>query len=128
MHGRDLPDDALALLQQLAEGFDEAVRYRQGSLSSMLHGFPYDAHAYEDVAERLAAAGRRCIIPFLRRYAPTRFLPEETGRSGQQAALGFELLALMDALEIETACLPVTAGAGVRHALWPCCCRNGCVD
>ena len=37
----------------------------------LLHGFPYDVHAYDAVAERLAAAGRRCLIPYLRGYGPT---------------------------------------------------------
>ena len=71
----------------------------------LLHGFPYDAFACEAVAERLATAGRRAIVPFLRGYGPTRFLSPDTIRSGQQAALGADLLALMDALSIESAVL-----------------------
>ena len=71
----------------------------------LLHGFPYDAHAYDDAAERLAAAGRRCIVPFLRGYGPTRFLRPETFRSGQQAAFGADLKAMMDALGLKRAVL-----------------------
>jgi pimeloyl-ACP methyl ester carboxylesterase len=71
----------------------------------LMHGFPYDLHAYDVVSERLAAAGRRCITPFLRGYGPTSFLSAETPRSGQQAALGADLLALMDALAIPSAVL-----------------------
>lgn len=89
----------------------------------LLHGFPYDVHAYDDVAERLAAAGRRCIVPFLRGYGTTRFLDATTPRSGQQAALGVDLLVLMDALAIPKA---VIAGydwggraAAIVAALWP---------
>src|SRR5207244_13427714 len=40
----------------------------------LLHGFPYDIHAYAEVAPRLAAAGCRVITPFLRGYGQTRFL------------------------------------------------------
>jgi pimeloyl-ACP methyl ester carboxylesterase len=69
------------------------------------HGFPYDAHAYSDTAPILAEAGARVIVPYLRGYGPTRFLKAETPRSGEQAALGADLLALMDALRIERAVL-----------------------
>ena len=69
------------------------------------HGFPYDAHAYADAAPMLAEAGARVIVPYLRGFGPTRFLKAETPRSGEQAALGADLLALMDALEIERAML-----------------------
>ena len=69
------------------------------------HGFPYDAHAYSDAAPILAQAGARVIVPYLRGYGRTRFLEAETLRSGEQAALGADLLALMDALGIERATL-----------------------
>jgi pimeloyl-ACP methyl ester carboxylesterase len=71
----------------------------------LLHGFPYAPRGYEAVAAHLAAAGRRCIIPYLRGYGPTRFLDAATPRSGQQAALGRDLLELMDALAIPRAVL-----------------------
>jgi len=29
----------------------------------LLHGFPYDPHAYDEVASTLAASGHRCIDP-----------------------------------------------------------------
>ncbi|MEH6546911.1 MAG: hypothetical protein V7701_10805, partial [Sneathiella sp.] len=32
------------------------------------HGFPYDVHAYDDVAPQLAAHGARVIVPYLRGY------------------------------------------------------------
>jgi pimeloyl-ACP methyl ester carboxylesterase len=71
----------------------------------MGHGFPYDVHAYAETAPLLAEAGARVIVPYLRGYGPTRFLEAETLRSGEQAALGADLLALMDALKIERAVL-----------------------
>jgi pimeloyl-ACP methyl ester carboxylesterase len=89
----------------------------------LLHGFPYDVRAYDAVAPALASAGCRVIVPYLRGYGPTRFLSAQTPRSGQQAALGHDLLALMDALGIDEA---VVAGydwggraACVVGALWP---------
>ncbi len=71
----------------------------------LLHGFPYDAHAYDDVAALLVAQSFRVIVPYLRGFGPTRFLADNTQRSGQQAALGVDLIALMDALHIERATL-----------------------
>src|ERR1700749_3883195 len=66
----------------------------------LLHGFPYDIHAYDEVTPALTAAGARVIAPYLRGFGPTRFLASDTPRSGQQAALGADLLALLDALKI----------------------------
>ena len=87
------------------------------------HGFPYDAHAYSDAAPILAEAGARVIVPYLRGYGRTRFLKAETPRSGEQAALGADLLALMDALKIKRALLGGYDWGGraacVVAALWP---------
>lgn len=89
----------------------------------LLHGFPYDAHSYDAASERLAAAGRRVIVPFLRGYGPTRFLGADAPRVGQQAALGSDLLALLDALRIGRATLAGFDWGGraacVAAALWP---------
>ncbi|MBX3588671.1 MAG: alpha/beta hydrolase [Ramlibacter sp.] len=89
----------------------------------LMHGFPYDIHAYEAVAPRLAAAGCRVLVPYLRGFGPTRFLSEATPRSGEQAALGADLLALMDALNIDRAVLAGYDWGGraacVVAALWP---------
>jgi len=87
------------------------------------HGFPYDAHAYAEAAPLLAEAGARVIVPYLRGYGPTRFLSPDTPRSGEQAALGADLLALMDALRIERAVLAGYDWGGraacIIAALWP---------
>src|SRR5262249_41043852 len=40
----------------------------------LLHGWPYDIHAFVDVAPLLASAGYRVIVPYLRGYGTTRFL------------------------------------------------------
>ncbi|WP_025597007.1 alpha/beta fold hydrolase [Burkholderia sp. WSM2230] len=71
----------------------------------LLHGFPYDIHAYEEVTPRLTSRGARVIAPYLRGFGPTRFLAPTTLRSGQQAALGADLLALLNALNISHAVL-----------------------
>lgn len=89
----------------------------------LMHGFPYDVHAYVGVSNRLVAAGCRCIIPFLRGYGPTSFRSADTPRSGQQAALGADLLALMNALAIPNAVLAGYDWGGraacIVAALWP---------
>jgi pimeloyl-ACP methyl ester carboxylesterase len=89
----------------------------------LLHGFPYDIHSYVDVAPILAAKGCRVIVPYLRGYGPTRFLDPATPRSGEQAAIGADLKALMDALRIERAVFAGYdwggRGACIGAALWP---------
>ena len=71
----------------------------------LLHGFPYDARAFDEVAPPVAAQGCRVLVPYLRGYGPTRFLSAATPRSGEQAALGHDLLQFMDALGISRAAL-----------------------
>ena len=89
----------------------------------LLHGFPYDVHSYDGAAERLTAKGHRVIVPYLRGFGPTRFLRNDTPRVGQQAALGSDLLALLDALGIQRATLAGYDWGGraacVVAALWP---------
>ena len=94
-----------------------------GTAVMLMHGFPYDIHSYVDVAPQLAAQGCRVIVPYLRGYGPTRFRDSATPRSGEQAAMGADMMALMDALGIKRA---VFAGydwggraACVGAALWP---------
>ena len=94
-----------------------------GPVVMLMHGFPYDIHSYVDVAAMLAARGCRVIVPYLRGYGPTRFRDLATPRSGEQAAIGADMMALMDALQIKRA---VFAGydwggraACVGAALWP---------
>lgn len=93
----------------------------------LLHGWPYDIHAFVEVAPLLMAAGYRVVVPHLRGYGTTRFLAEDTVRNGEQAALGVDVVALMDALKIPVA---VIAGfdwgartANIVAALWPERCK-----
>jgi pimeloyl-ACP methyl ester carboxylesterase len=94
----------------------------------LMHGFPYDIHAYSEVAPILSGAGCRVIVPYLRGYGPTRFLNQETPRSGEQAALGADLLALMDALAIPQSVLAGYDWGGraacVVAARWPERCKG----
>ncbi len=89
----------------------------------LLHGFPYDIHSYVDVAPQLAAEGCRVIVPYLRGYGPTRFREAGTPRSGEQAAIGADLIALLDALAIPRALFAGYDWGGraacVGAALWP---------
>jgi len=78
-----------------------------GPVAVLLHGFPYDVLAFEEVVPLLTARGIRTVVPYLRGYGPTRFLDPATPRAGQQAAVGQDLLDLLDALRIER---PVVAG------------------
>jgi pimeloyl-ACP methyl ester carboxylesterase len=71
----------------------------------LLHGFPYDARTFDQVAPPLAAEGCRVLVPYLRGYGATRFLSAATPRSGEQAALGHDLLQFMEALGIARAVL-----------------------
>jgi pimeloyl-ACP methyl ester carboxylesterase len=89
----------------------------------LLHGFPYDPRAFDDVAPRLAAAGYRVVVPYLRGYGETRFVSPSTMRSGQQGAIGRDLLDLMDSLQIPKAVLVGFDWGGraacIVAALWP---------
>ncbi len=94
-----------------------------GEVVLLLHGFPYDIHSYVDVAPALAADGFRVIVPHLRGHGPTRFLDPCTPRGGPQAALGADVVALLDALGIPRAVLAGydwgARAACVVAALWP---------
>ncbi|GKT23071.1 alpha/beta hydrolase [Acidovorax sp. SUPP3334] len=114
-------------LRRIEAGVLEVAYFETGPADGppvlLMHGFPYDIHAYAEVAPMLAAQGCRVVVPFLRGYGPTRFLSDATPRSGEQAALGADLLALLDALAIERAVLAGYDWGGraacVVAALWP---------
>jgi pimeloyl-ACP methyl ester carboxylesterase len=89
----------------------------------LLHGFPYDPRAFDGVVPLINAAGFRTIVPYLRGYASTRFLSPDTMRSGEQAAMGQDLLDMLDVLQIPRAVLAGFDWGGraacVVSALWP---------
>ncbi len=140
------PALALAHLKNIDAGVLNIAYYEAGPVDGpavvLLHGFPYDIEAYAEVAPILVAAGCRVIVPYLRGFGPTRFLTAGTLRSGEFAAFGADLLALLDALSLPRA---VLAGydwggkaASAVAALWPrtlrgpgigqrlCILRSGC--
>jgi pimeloyl-ACP methyl ester carboxylesterase len=106
----------------LIVGYAEAGP-RGGQAVLLLHGWPYDIHSYSEVTLKLAPEGFRVIVPFLRGYGSTRFRADDTPRSGQQSVLAVDAIALLDALEIDSA---IVGGfdwgartANVMAALWP---------
>ena len=87
------------------------------------HGFPYDVHAFNEVALILTRAGARVIAPYTRGFGPTRFLSGDAMRNGQQVARGSDIIQLCDALGLER---PIIGGfdwggnaSCVAAALWP---------
>jgi pimeloyl-ACP methyl ester carboxylesterase len=122
---------AMGTLKQIEAGL-LSVGYAEsgpadGTPVLLLHGWPYDIHAYAEVVPPLAAAGYRVIVPYLRGYGTTRFLSRETTRNGQPSALAVDAIALMDALKIQHATI---AGfdwgartANIVAALWPERCK-----
>jgi len=122
-----LPTSSFGPVKQIQAGLLNVGYVEAGPVNRapvvLLHGWPYDIHAFVDVAPLLAAKGYRIIIPHLRGYGSTRFLSNDTFRNGQPSAVALDIIALMDALKIEKAIL---AGfdwgartANIIAALWP---------
>src|SRR5579859_3972002 len=115
------------MLKQVQAGVLNIAYEEHGSSSGtpvvLLHGFPYDIHAYDEVTPVLATAGCRVITPYLRGFGATRFLSPRTPRSGQQAVLAHDLLEFMDGLHIDRAVLAGYDWGGraacIVAALWP---------
>lgn len=88
-----------------------------------LHGFPDDPRTWDRVIKPLVKKGFRAIAPYLRGYGQTRFLNADAVVTGQQAALGKDLLDLMDCLSLKEAGLVGYDWGGraacIVAALWP---------
>ncbi len=67
----------------------------------LLHGFPDDVRAWDDVATPLAAAGHRVLVPYLRGYGATRFRDPAAPRMAEQAAIGQDVIDFADALGLD---------------------------
>ncbi|MBC7292199.1 MAG: alpha/beta fold hydrolase, partial [Actinotalea sp.] len=73
----------------------------EGEPVVLLHGFPQDGTAYDDVAARLAAAGRRVLVPDQRGYSPGA---RPTGlRAYALRELVDDVAAVLDAAGVERA-------------------------
>jgi pimeloyl-ACP methyl ester carboxylesterase len=67
----------------------------------LLHGFPDDVHAFDDVTPPLAKAGYRVLVPYLRGFGPTRFRDASSPRMAEQAAIGQDVMDFADALKLQ---------------------------
>jgi len=98
-----------------------------GPVAILLHGWPHDIHSFAEVAPILAAAGYRVIVPYLRGYGSTSILSADTPRNGQQSIFAVDVVALMDALKIDTAVIAGFDWGGragnIVAAMWPERCR-----
>lgn len=98
VRGQVAPRDPLFVETPLLRVAYDASGPERGFPIVLLHGFPDDARAWDKVAAPLASAGFRVLVPYLRGYGPTRFRDASTPRSGQQAAIGQDLIDFADAL------------------------------
>jgi pimeloyl-ACP methyl ester carboxylesterase len=120
-----------AALKQIDAGLLNVGYAEAGPVSGppvvLLHGWPYDIHSFVDVAPLLAATGYRVIVPYLRGYGSTRFLASGSMRNGQPAAVALDIVALMDALKIQSATIGGfdwgARTANIIGALWPERCK-----
>jgi pimeloyl-ACP methyl ester carboxylesterase len=67
----------------------------------LLHGFPDDVHAFDDVTPALVKAGHRVLTPYLRGFGPTRFRDPASLRMAEQAAIGQDVVDFADALKLQ---------------------------
>jgi pimeloyl-ACP methyl ester carboxylesterase len=72
----------------------------QGFPIVLLHGFPDDVRAWDEVTPPLIKAGYRVLVPYLRGYGATRFLDAAAPRMAEQAAIGQDLMDFCDALRL----------------------------
>ncbi|BDI34242.1 alpha/beta hydrolase [Capsulimonas corticalis] len=125
------PQTSFGSLKQIDAGLLNVGYADEGPIDGpaviLLHGWPYDIHSFVDVAPLLVKQGYRVIVPYLRGYGSTSFLSSETTRNGQQSVVAVDIIALMDALKIESATI---AGfdwgartANIIAALWPERCK-----
>jgi pimeloyl-ACP methyl ester carboxylesterase len=127
MKAKNTDDKSLGQIKQIDAGLLN-VGYAElgpstGKPVILLHGWPYDIHAYEEVGPILGASGYRVIVPYLRGYGSTRFISDQTPRNGQQSVLAQDIISLMDVLKIEKGIIGGfdwgARTANIMAALWP---------
>ena len=67
----------------------------------LLHGFPYDIRAWDEVVPPLVEARYRVLVPYLRGYGPTRFRDASAPRMAEQAAIAQDVVDFADALGLD---------------------------
>jgi pimeloyl-ACP methyl ester carboxylesterase len=116
------PAIRMAETPSLRIGYEESGP-ADGQPIFLLHGWPYDPRSFDDVVSPLASAGFRVIVPYSRCFGPTVYRSPSVFRSGEQAALGKDIIDLMDALRVPRAILAGfdwgNRAACVAAALWP---------
>jgi pimeloyl-ACP methyl ester carboxylesterase len=95
--------DILTVRTPILEIAYESHGRADGAPVVLLHGFPDDARAFDEMAPALVSAGFRMLVPYLRGYGPTRFLNAAEPRMAQQAAIAQDVLDFLDALGIASA-------------------------
>ncbi|WP_068087145.1 alpha/beta fold hydrolase [Novosphingobium rosa] len=94
-----------------------------GKVVLLLHGWPDDASTWTPIAKALTLAGHRVIVPAWRGFGQTFFLHDAVPRHGNSALLAMDMIALLDALQIERfAVAGHDWGSNVAEALavgWP---------
>ena len=92
------PSTRFVETETLRTGYEESG---SGFPIIMLHGFPDDVRAWDDVAQPVAKGGYRALVPYLRGYGPTRFRDAATPRMAEQAAIGQDVIDFADALRLD---------------------------
>jgi pimeloyl-ACP methyl ester carboxylesterase len=131
MSGRPVTASSFGRVKQIEAGVLNVGYVETGPAPGrpviLMHGFPYDIHSYVEVAPLLAAEGYRVIVPYFRGYGTTSFLSPATPRNVDQVAFALDILALMDALKIESALLAGydwgSRTGDIIAALWPKRCK-----
>jgi pimeloyl-ACP methyl ester carboxylesterase len=85
----------------------------------LVHGFPYDVHVFDEVVPRLAQAGARVIVPYLRGFGPTRFLAV-----GNRLRLVMTLSISLMLSAFKARSWPATIGVAWRPVWLPLCGRT----
>ncbi len=66
----------------------------------LLHGFPDDVRAWDEVVPPLTQAGYRVLVPYLRGYGATHFRDAGALRMAEQAAIGQDVIDFADVLRL----------------------------
>src|SRR5436309_8608574 len=78
----------------------------QGFPIILLHGFPDDIRAWDQVTPPLVKAGHRVLVPYLRGYGPTRFRDAAAPRMAEQSAIGQDVVDFAYALHLDRLAVP----------------------